>query len=431
LPRQSNGTYVAPANTAAVSGGTISSSAFNTLETDIGTEITNSVDRSGRSAMTAALPMGGNKITGLADPVALTDAATRNYILQANQQSVAQSYANTGTVDALTCAATPTITALTNGMTFFIRCAGANATTTPTFAPDAIAAAVIVKGAGVALAAGDIAGAGYWASLTYDSTLTKWVLNNPATGVVATPAAVGFFRNLSVKVASNTTVTVAADAIVTSNGSTFQTTALSGTINLGTNGVANALDAGTIASNTFYYIWAIAKADGTTAGLASTSSSAPTLPSGYAYKARIGTVKTASGSAQLMGTWQLGRTTQYVVGLGQTSSVVVMTSGIAGNVGTPTWAAVSVSNFVPPTAARISLMLSSGITASGCMAAPNNSYGGNASLANMPPMLINGAGTVNQNVSMVGQFILESTNVYYASSQANALLGCMGWEENL
>lgn len=58
----------------------ISSTAFNTLESDIGNEITNSLDRLGRSAMQAALPMGNNKITGTADPTVSTDAATKNYV---------------------------------------------------------------------------------------------------------------------------------------------------------------------------------------------------------------------------------------------------------------------------------------------------------------------------------------------------------------
>lgn len=80
MARQANGTYLQPASTSAVSGATISSTAFNTLITDIGTEITNSVDRGGRSAMTAALPMGGQKITGMADPSASTDGATKNYV---------------------------------------------------------------------------------------------------------------------------------------------------------------------------------------------------------------------------------------------------------------------------------------------------------------------------------------------------------------
>jgi hypothetical protein len=80
IPRQANGTYLAPANTSAISGQSISSVAFNTLETDIGTEITNSLDRGGRSAMTGPLPMGGQKITGMADPTAATDGATKNYV---------------------------------------------------------------------------------------------------------------------------------------------------------------------------------------------------------------------------------------------------------------------------------------------------------------------------------------------------------------
>ncbi|PAY07191.1 hypothetical protein CK489_15435 [Bradyrhizobium sp. UFLA03-84] len=80
MPRQSNGTYQQPANTAAVPSTPIGSSAYNTLITDLGNEITNSLDRGGRSAMTAALPMGGQKITGMADPTVATDGATKNYV---------------------------------------------------------------------------------------------------------------------------------------------------------------------------------------------------------------------------------------------------------------------------------------------------------------------------------------------------------------
>lgn len=58
----------------------ISSTAFNTLESDIGNELTNSLDRLGRSAMQAPLPMGSNKITGMADPTVSTDAATKAYV---------------------------------------------------------------------------------------------------------------------------------------------------------------------------------------------------------------------------------------------------------------------------------------------------------------------------------------------------------------
>ena len=102
------------------------------------------------------------------------------------------------------------------------------------------------------------------------------------------------YKNLVIKVATTTTVTVTADFVATTDGTNFQATAVSSTINLGTTG-ADALDAGTIATDTWYYIWVIAKSDGTTKCLASTSSSSPTLPSGYTYKARVGAVQTIHG----------------------------------------------------------------------------------------------------------------------------------------
>lgn len=92
-----------------------------------------------------------------------------------------------GTAEAITAAFTPAIAALVNGMTLCVRAGAANATTTPTFTPAAgtITPKAIVKGAGAALVAGDIAGAGHWIVLRYDQSLDKWALQNPATGVTA------------------------------------------------------------------------------------------------------------------------------------------------------------------------------------------------------------------------------------------------------
>lgn len=95
-----------------------------------------------------------------------------------------------GTANALTGTYVPAVTALTNGMTLSVRAGAANTTTNPTFAADGTAPKLIVKGNNLPLAAGDIAGAGFWAQLRYDAALDKWVLLNPATGVgvFATPA---------------------------------------------------------------------------------------------------------------------------------------------------------------------------------------------------------------------------------------------------
>lgn len=83
-----------------------------------------------------------------------------------------------GTADAITADFTPNV-ALTNGTTVIVRAGAANATTTPTFAPDGLTAKTIVKGNNLALVAGDIAGAGHWLEMNFDSVLDKWVLQNP------------------------------------------------------------------------------------------------------------------------------------------------------------------------------------------------------------------------------------------------------------
>lgn len=88
-----------------------------------------------------------------------------------------------GSADALTGNYLPQVTALANGMSVFVRATQANATGAPTFQAGTTAAKAIVKGAGAALVPGDIAGAGHWVHLKYDSTADKWVLLNPATGI--------------------------------------------------------------------------------------------------------------------------------------------------------------------------------------------------------------------------------------------------------
>ena len=93
-----------------------------------------------------------------------------------------------GTANAITASFTPTITSttLSAGVVILsVRAAFANATVAPTFTPNSgtIAPAVIVKGNGLPLIAGDIAGAGHWLTVQWDATLAKWVLLNPAFGV--------------------------------------------------------------------------------------------------------------------------------------------------------------------------------------------------------------------------------------------------------
>lgn len=121
------------------------------------------------------------------------------------QQNLCNSSVAGGTADALTGSFFPAITAWpsTGVLTLYLRAAYANATTTPTFTPNpgVVAPVTIVKGAGAALAAGDIAGAGHWIELQYDPTFNKVLLLNPATGVTQSNA--GGIQTLTGTVASN------------------------------------------------------------------------------------------------------------------------------------------------------------------------------------------------------------------------------------
>jgi hypothetical protein len=105
----------------------------------------------------------------------------------------------------------------------------------------------------------------------------------------------------------NSKVDVIATGIILSNVSDVQMAikSVSFTIDITASG-ANGLDTGSEATSTWYYIWAIAKDDGTKAGLFSASYTSPTLPSGYTYKALIGAVyNTSAGNFRLVR--QMGR----------------------------------------------------------------------------------------------------------------------------
>ena len=103
----------------------------------------------------------------------------------------------------------------------------------------------------------------------------------------------GAFKKLALSAnGTSANVTVTADEIVVQSSSNQYKTlrAVSLTI-AGTTTGANALDAGTIAANTWYSVWVMWNGTAT-AGILSTSATAPTLSSGYTHKARVGWIRT-------------------------------------------------------------------------------------------------------------------------------------------
>ena len=89
----------------------------------------------------------------------------------------------TGSSDSITATYDRTVV-LKNGMHVYLRANYANTTQSPTFAPNGLQAKAIVKGNNVPLMFGDIAGAGYICELMFDESFDRWILLNPAWGVL-------------------------------------------------------------------------------------------------------------------------------------------------------------------------------------------------------------------------------------------------------
>lgn len=151
MARNGSGTYSLP-QAAFVSGTVISSSAVNSDLSDIAAALTQSVSKDGQTAMTGNLPMGGNKLTGLASGVDPTDSITLGQVVAG-----ALNYAAAGgTADVITIAPSPGITAYAIGQVFRVKMgAGAN-TTNVTLNVNSIGAGAVTWPNGAALVAGNI-----------------------------------------------------------------------------------------------------------------------------------------------------------------------------------------------------------------------------------------------------------------------------------
>lgn len=80
MSRNGSGTYVPPSGSwnPAVNGANATSTDWNALLSDLSAAMTQSVSSDGQTPMTGPLPLGNNKITGMADGTANTDGASMN-----------------------------------------------------------------------------------------------------------------------------------------------------------------------------------------------------------------------------------------------------------------------------------------------------------------------------------------------------------------
>ena len=110
----SGGVYTLPAGNPVTTNTTIESNWANTTLNDIATALSTCVLKDGTQTLTANIPMGGFKLTGMAAGSASTDSV-RVGQLQDNTVSYLTGTAGTNTI---TASGTPTVTALTAGQRF-------------------------------------------------------------------------------------------------------------------------------------------------------------------------------------------------------------------------------------------------------------------------------------------------------------------------
>lgn len=256
---------------------------------------------------------------------------------------------------------------------------------------------------------------------SFDQTAKTFVA--AATGIAAIQGAV---KNLKIDTRSGSVIITADELVVETTGNTFGVVrTVSATIVPTTTG-ANGRDTGSLAANTWYSVWIIYNG-ATVAGLISASATAPTMPSGYTYKARVGWVRT-NATPVLLPTLQIGDVAQYIVDGSLLTGLPQIAGGGVGNPSTPTWSAAAWATFAPASARRLSFVLSGTNSTNGNAAiAPNGNYGGGSSGTNSPVGLL--WGMTNGGGAVQVQLVPESANIYVAT-QNNARIYVAGWEDN-
>lgn len=217
----------------------------------------------------------------------------------------------------------------------------------------------------------------------------------------------GTRKNLSIVTAASLIIGFTIDEIVLEEQTTFETirirSIVGGGINYSTNGI-NGLDTGSVAANTWYYHWVMYNpSNGAVGYLGSLSSTAPTLPAGYTYKARIGAGRT-DATPNFIPSIQKDTWVQWLAD----RSVIA---------GTQVYGPNSMVAFVPVTAIRAFFILT-----------VNNNQVSIGTNATGNRGLVQG---IAVQAKFAYDFMLESTNIYYSSNSAGGQLVTTGYVDML
>jgi len=244
------------------------------------------------------------------------------------------------------------------------------------------------------------------------------------TGIVSS------FSNLKLSsTGSSGLVSVTADELVVKNSSNNKTRIVRN-INLSASIAVSGLggiDTGVVSSNTWYAIWVVYNDTTSTAGvILSLESTNPTLPSGFAFKARVGWIRTDSTANKFpLRFYQKGKKVRYSVAAG--TNVTTPREIAAGTTGgQSTYVSVDLSTFVPSTAVAVTVSVRASSVASTATLAPSAGY----TSSNAPLVASSSGGGVL--VAPNGEIVLESgPTIFYSSDQAGTSAQIYGWEDSI
>jgi hypothetical protein len=160
-----------------VAGTVISSTAFNSLTSDLANGLTTAITKDGQTTVTANIPLAGFKITGLGAATVGTDAVRYSQI-----QSNTDKLVTVSGTDTLTGSVTPALTAYAAGNLFSFVVANTN-TTAVTINIDGVGSKSITRTGSTALVAGDMV-AGQVALIEYDGTRFQLLNANSFTNLL-------------------------------------------------------------------------------------------------------------------------------------------------------------------------------------------------------------------------------------------------------
>lgn len=254
--------------------------------------------------------------------------------------------------------------------------------------------------------------------LTLRRGSSDWTITDWTTGPVPAPERA---TNVVVTKTGGATIAITADYAFcrSTAGLSYRHSGVSVSINLATTG-ANALDTGAQGTD-WYSLWLIS--DGTTvAGLASASFTAPTMPSGYTYKVRVGAMH--STSTTLDGSKSYGNRSYYTGGAQSVTSTNSQSN-----------ASTSLATLVPDTAiAGIFNATTASNANSGVGVSPNTSYGttfGNATSANTPYVSCTSIAST-ENGNFTAEVPIETAQTVYVTTGTAGTnrLNIVGWIDN-